>query len=99
MTDTAGTTQERHGVYLVQDDDDFWHGTCLCGWESAPMPDGEDVADAYGDHRAVTAVNQRDRLAKALAEVWDEYHELMPDGMYERVKAALGIREFEGKVP
>lgn len=30
----------------------------------------------------------------ALQACWDEYHELMPDALYEQVKAALAVRVF-----
>lgn len=45
-----------HGVSFYEDDMGFWYGVCLCKWRSAPMPDREDVADAYGDHRAAQAL-------------------------------------------
>lgn len=46
----------RHGFYGEKDDDGWWSATCPCGWAMGPFPDVEDAADAYGDHRASTAV-------------------------------------------
>lgn len=94
MVNPVELNDMEHGIHLIQDDDNFWCCTCLCGWESAPMLNAEDVADAYGDHRAAWASNDRDRLAKALAEMWDEYRGLVPlaSGMRERVEQALGGR-------
>ena len=37
------------------------------------------------------------RLRAALRGCWDEYHELMPDGLFEQVKTALGIRIWEAR--
>jgi hypothetical protein len=34
----------------------------------------------------------------ALQACWDEYHELMPDALYEQVKAALAIRVFTAEL-
>lgn len=45
-----------HGVYFHEDGEGFFYGQCVCGWTSPPVPDQEDVADAYGDHRAATAI-------------------------------------------
>lgn len=37
-------------------------------------------------------------LERALRACWDEYHEVMPEGLYEEVKAVLRIRVFEAKL-
>lgn len=51
-----------HAVYFHEDDEGFWYGECVCGWHSPPVPDKEDVADAYGDHRAEHAVAELSAL-------------------------------------
>jgi len=45
-----------HGCYFDEDDMGFYMARCACGWLSPPVPDKEDAADAYGDHRASTAI-------------------------------------------
>ncbi|NIR37013.1 MAG: hypothetical protein GWN73_14440 [Actinobacteria bacterium] len=40
---------------LLQDDDGWDYGVCLCGWRTPPCPGADIVADAYGDHRAEAA--------------------------------------------
>lgn len=46
-------THERHGFYDHEDDDGFHYATCMCGWQGPPVPDVEDAADTYGDHRVL----------------------------------------------
>lgn len=38
-------------------------------------------------------------LHVVLAACWDEFHEIMPDGLYDEAKRALGIREFMATPP
>lgn len=51
----AGKSQPQHSLDSDTDEDGWWWGTCACGWQQGPFLDAEDVADAYGDHRALTA--------------------------------------------
>jgi hypothetical protein len=41
---------------------------------------------------------ENERVKAALQACWDEYHELMPDDLYEQVKQVLDIRVFEGRI-
>ena len=44
-------------------------------------------------------LKRADRLESALRGCWEEYHELMPDALYQQVKTALGLRIFEARLP
>ena len=54
----------RCGCEIEQDDDGWFFVSCLCGWQFGPLPDAEDAADAYGDHRAAKAVTATANVIK-----------------------------------
>jgi len=39
-----------HGCCFAEDDEDWTHVQCTCGWSAGPFPGQEDAADAFGDH-------------------------------------------------
>jgi hypothetical protein len=58
---SAGKSRPQHSLDSDTDEDGRWWGVCACGWQQGPFPDAEDVADAYGDHRAAAHNDESDR--------------------------------------
>lgn len=61
-----------------------------------PLRDNEPTSWTAGEIRGLQ--DEGDELLAALQACWDEYHELMPDALYEQVKKALGIKVFTARV-
>jgi hypothetical protein len=62
---------DHYSTEFERDDEGWWPGRCVCGWDGGMYPDAEDAADALMDHAADAA--RKDAKTKGVSAGTDEH--------------------------